>query len=405
VLRGNLIPTPTRRVLTLALALVLLSATLGVKSARADSVSNDQAQIQSLQKRISAEGEHIQSLVARSNAAQARANDLNAQVTRQQQLVDADRAQEASTGLAVQQLAVNAYVRSGTIDTAALDLFNGSNSTMQALAHTTYAGIVGGKLSDAIAAFHLARSRAEDAQRTLRSEQSQVNDTLRQVNAARKKAEGAVEAEQATLSHAQADLLTALAAQRQAEEAAAERTLAAQHSPVATPTVVPPPIHPTPGSYANPVRAISGLTPERIDQGVDFSGFGPIYAIGDGVVLSTTNGGWPGGTFMAYRLTDGPAAGLVVYSAEDINPAVSVGATVNVNTVIGQVYEGPNGIELGWADPSGDGDTMARTYGEYHEGVSTAFGFNFSQLLQSLGAPGGVPQNSFQPLPISWPQW
>jgi len=33
---------------------------------------------------------------------------------------------------------------------------------------------------------------------------------------------------------------------------------------------------------------------------------------------------------------------------------------------------------------------MARTYGQYHGGNSTAFGYNFSRLLQSLGAPGGV---------------
>ena len=94
----------------------------------------------------------------------------------------------------------------------------------------------------------------------------------------------------------------------------------------------------SPGTYANPLRAIGGLNPERIDQGVDFSGFGPIYAIGDGVVLSTVNGGWPGGTFIAYRLTDGPANGLTVYFAEDIQPAVSVGQTVNANTVLGTAY-------------------------------------------------------------------
>jgi hypothetical protein len=129
--------------------------------------------------------------------------------------------------------------------------------------------------------------------------------------------------------------------------------------------------------------------------------------VGDGRVISTSNGGWPGGTFIAYKLTDGPANGLVVYAAEDIDPAVTVGQTVTPNTVIGTMYEGPDGIETGWADPSGNGVTMARDYGQFNGSNSTAFGNNFSQMLASLGAPPGVlatnpPTGS---LPPNWPRW
>ena len=148
------------------------------------------------------------------------------------------------------------------------------------------------------------------------------------------------------------------------------------------------------------------LSSERIDQGVDYTGFGPIYAIGDGVVLGTVGPGWPGGTFIAYRLTDGPASGLVVYVAEDIEPSVQVGDTVSSNTVLGHMYAGPSGIETGWADGSRLPDTMARTYGQFNGANSTAFGDNFSQFLQSLGAPGGVeippPAGA---LPAGWPSW
>jgi hypothetical protein len=124
-------------------------------------------------------------------------------------------------------------------------------------------------------------------------------------------------------------------------------------------------------------------------------------------VLSTYNGGWPGGTFISYRLIDGPAAGLVVYAAEDIFPLVLVGQIVTVNTVIGTMYEGPDGIETGWADPSADGITMARDAGEFYGSNSTAFGANFSQLLESLGAPSGVAQNepATGTLPFGWPRW
>ena len=161
------------------------------------------------------------------------------------------------------------------------------------------------------------------------------------------------------------------------------------------------------GAYADPLRGISGLTPERVDQGVDYSGFGPIFAIGDGVVLSTVNAGWPGGTFIAYRLSNGPAAGLVVYAAEDISPLVQVGQSVTASSVLGTVYEGPSGIETGWADPSGDGLTMAADAGQFGGSNSTAFGANFSQLLAATGAPGGIMQNvpATGTVPPGWPSW
>ena len=165
--------------------------------------------------------------------------------------------------------------------------------------------------------------------------------------------------------------------------------------------------NPSPGSYADPLRDINALTPERIDQGVDYSGYGPIYAIGDGVVLTAVNSGWPGGTFISYRLSDGPAGGLVVYAAEDIDPLVAVGQSVTARTVLGTVYEGPNGIETGWANQSGDGTTMAIDAGQFSGANSTAFGANFSQLLASLGTPPGVPQNDPPTgnLPPGWPAW
>src|SRR5262249_48456778 len=46
------------------------------------------------------------------------------------------------------------------------------------------------------------------------------------------------------------------------------------------------------GNYDNPLRSVMGLTPERVDEGVDYAGSGPIYALGDAVVMSTA-GSWP----------------------------------------------------------------------------------------------------------------
>ncbi len=165
------------------------------------------------------------------------------------------------------------------------------------------------------------------------------------------------------------------------------------------------------GGYQDPLRAVSGLTPLRIDQGVDYSGSGPIYAIGDGIVLNTTNPGWPGGTFISYELSDGPAAGDIVYVAENVVPRVTVGQYVNSDTIVGTLLDSFPNLETGWANPPGTGESLARAMGQWStaaeiDSLPTAFGANFSQLLTMLGAPAGIMMGPVQGvLPTGWPSW
>lgn len=265
------------------------------------------------------------------------------------------------------------------------------------------------------------------AQKQLAAEEKAAEQAManrQQAIAAAAAQQQAIAAQQQAAQQAAQQQAAQQAAQQQAAQQAAQQQAAQQQSsagqqgssgqgaasnpttPAPAPTG-PAPVVAAPGTYVNPLRAITDLSPERIDQGVDYSGYGPIYAIGDGTVLCTVNSGWPGGTYIAYRLTDGPATGLVVYAAEDIFPAVSVGETVTANTVLGTMYEGPDGIETGWSDSAGDGETMAMQYSQFSGANSTAFGLNFSQLLQSVGAPGGVLQNNpaTGSLSPNWPQW
>lgn len=154
--------------------------------------------------------------------------------------------------------------------------------------------------------------------------------------------------------------------------------------PRTAPETEPPPV------YRNPLRAISGLIPERIDQGVDFGGSGPIYAIGDAVITSAakSNYGWPGGGWITYQLTSGPAAGLAVFVAEDVRPVVQPGQHVTSSTVIATMYNWGDGIETGWAMPSGfSAESQLAEAGGVAGGLPTAVGLNFEELLQSLGVP------------------
>jgi len=414
--------------------------------AEAASVSSDQTQITQIEQRIAAQGALIQKIVTRYDATQAEAATLAKRLAAAQIQLAADQTAEAAAMTRLRRIAIYAYESGGGLSPA-LSLFT-TSSVNTMLIRSEYVDIAGGNMNNAINTYHEDQRRTEATAKLLRFEQSRTKATLIQLTRQRQAVQAAIASDESTLEQVKGNLqaiLAAAAAKQAAEQRLAEQRLARQEdqqaaaaahqsqpsnpapSTPSTPSTpapstpapstpstpapstpsAPAPISPSPGVYANPLRAINALSPERIDQGVDYSGYGPIYAIGDGIVLNTVNSGWPGGTFITYRLTDGPAAGLVVYAAEDIYPMVQVGQTVTPNTVLGTVYEGPDGIETGWSDPSGQGYTMAHDYGQFNGSNSTAFGYNFSQLLQSLGAPGGILQNDPPTgnLPPGWPTW
>ena len=163
--------------------------------------------------------------------------------------------------------------------------------------------------------------------------------------------------------------------------------------------------------YLNPLRAVSGLVPERVDQGVDFAGTGPVYAIGDAVVTGAmgVNSGWPGGGWVSYQLTDGPDAGLVVYVAEDVTPTVQVGQHVSSATVIANMYNGGDGIETGWAAAQTSLTAEAQMPDAGGIGAGGPFpamvGLSFDGLLQSLGVPAspGAGTSGYGTLPAGYP--
>ncbi len=393
---------------------VVVAATVVLRPAPAQAdAKSDQAQINQLGLRIAQDGDQVQQLVVRYDRAQAHQAAVTAALAAVQVHLASDRRAEARGESVLRQLALTSYM-TGAGEDAALSLFETGDSSTQ-VSKQEYMRLASDNLDNAVDAVDLDKQKTQSAETRLRFEQAQADADVRQLADERQAAQAALTNDDALLAQAKGNLqalLAAAARQRQAAEEAEEEAMAAKAAQVKAAQIqaaVPVPVtfNPTPGSYADPLRGISALTPERIDQGVDYSGYGPIYAVGDGVVLSTVNGGWPGGTFITYRLSDGPASGLVVYAAEDIDPLVTVGQSVSSTTVLGTMYEGPDGIETGWADPSGDGVTMASDAGQFSGANSTAFGADFSELLASLGAPPGIPQNEppTGSLPPGWPAW
>jgi hypothetical protein len=150
-------------------------------------------------------------------------------------------------------------------------------------------------------------------------------------------------------------------------------------------------------NYVNPL-AVARVTPERIDQGVDYAGSGKLGAVGDGTItqVSMENTGWPG-AFIVYRLANGPGAGCLIYYAEGVQPVRGLrpGDTVRAGQAIATIIpQTSSGIEVGWAAHGRHNMTWARTHGEWkyqddYDSVPSAAGKGFSALIHSLGGPPG----------------
>jgi hypothetical protein len=158
---------------------------------------------------------------------------------------------------------------------------------------------------------------------------------------------------------------------------------APNHTPPSTPPV-------SSGRYVNPLARAS-VTPERIDQGVDYSGSGTLTAIGAGRIITTSASGWPG-RFIEYRLTSGADAGRYVYYAEGVSPVAGlhVGQSVQPGQAIATMS---GGIEVGWGSGVGS-QPLAQAEGQWKSGsdagnLATPAGRSFSALIASLGGPPG----------------
>jgi len=158
--------------------------------------------------------------------------------------------------------------------------------------------------------------------------------------------------------------------------------------------------------YCDPYRDMTSLSPERIDQGVDYGGAGPIYAMGPGTIDVFNNrddSGWPGNTFVSYVVSAGPAAGREIYLAEniDLNPALQSGSFVYNGTVLGTQVNASPQSESGWGV---SGESVTAESNCYTEGCMTPLGVNFNTLLMCLGTPSGtMGTGGCCPQPAGWP--
>jgi len=159
----------------------------------------------------------------------------------------------------------------------------------------------------------------------------------------------------------------------------------------------------SPAGYVNPFAHTKNLVPQRIDMGVDYDGIGEIDALGNARVTfagTGIGGGWTCSTNtnggVVYRLQDGEYRGRYVYVTEDIVPTVKAGDVVTAGQQIG-TFAPPGGqgcIETGWASgpgPNPEAAVLGQQATSGDAGANRTYcGQQFSNLLRSLGAPGGL---------------
>ena len=175
-------------------------------------------------------------------------------------------------------------------------------------------------------------------------------------------------------------------------------------------------------AYVNPLRDVANLKASRIDMGVDYSGSGPILALGAAKIVLATDriagpeSCWgktcvpPPGDMIVYRLLDGRFAGKYVYVVENITVKVKTGQTVTAGQRIAILHDASPNLEIGWASGHGP-QTLAAARRQQCActdpgGWSSIEGRNFNALLVWLGAPSGyvtsAPSN--QRMPRGWPR-
>lgn len=140
------------------------------------------------------------------------------------------------------------------------------------------------------------------------------------------------------------------------------------------------------GFYTYPFSHSDNLYVSRTDMGKDFSGEGPIQAIGKAKILSTGAPGWPEEGGVLYKLLKGPAKGRTIFTYEGVDPTVEPGEVVKKGETIANFRPGGS-IETGFATPTGE--ALAAPY--YNEGDVTPPGEKMSAWLERLSGKPSAP--------------
>jgi len=258
-------------------------------TANAQTVESAKAQAAAVAARLNSLGAQASRLLQNYDKAQASLLQVNQEIKTTQSQIAQSQSEVTSLKSALAKEAINDYMTGGNL-TSLYVLFN--DNPTQATVRQEFLNTVTNSQTDLIASHQAALQSLHLEQASLNTLQQRAVTVLNQTTVAKNSALITIGQEKAQLDSVDASIASLVAQQQAAlaqQAAARARQIItdSQSNSSGTPSST--------SGYANPLRAIGGLRSERVDQGVDYSGYGPIYAIGSGVVLSVFNGGWPGG--------------------------------------------------------------------------------------------------------------
>ena len=157
-------------------------------------------------------------------------------------------------------------------------------------------------------------------------------------------------------------------------------------------------------SYQNPLREAKDVLGTKVGAGVYYAGRGTVYPIGKAVVIvALTNARSPENSFISYKLTEGSAAGKIVFVSGTCSSGIKKDDQLEATTKLCDMSNKEPFTQIGWANDTGTApaDTVA-------EDQYSVYGENFAELLAKLGAPNvsvGSAQVTETKLPDGWPIW
>jgi murein DD-endopeptidase MepM/ murein hydrolase activator NlpD len=152
-----------------------------------------------------------------------------------------------------------------------------------------------------------------------------------------------------------------------------------------------------PGFEIEYVSPFLSASEGRVDQGVDFTGTGPIVAIGEAKILAVGAPGWPEGGGVLYKLLSGSRAGQVIFVNEGVEATVRPGEKVSAGEQIATFVPGGS-IEIGFAAADG----VPLSHAEYSEGEETQWGREMARFLSGIGGASALAPSLGQLSPQKW---
>lgn len=203
---------------------VLLGA---ARPAAADSLSNARGQAAQIASEIQSQAAQVDAISQQYEEAQTKVQQLDSQVQQIHTTIATDQAQVQSDQANLRREAIRAYVSSGS-DPELESLFAPSGQT--AAIANEYRSVANGNITNAIDSLDIAQKTLATQQQQLQSAQAQAQAALNSVASSRQAAEGAVAKQQATLAGLKGQIASLVEQQQATRQAAGHASFVSRAS-------------------------------------------------------------------------------------------------------------------------------------------------------------------------------